>query len=51
MPPIMNSEKKRKAFYIRNGYTVSGVSYIWRQESYEILVNGGELSEKEFEGF
>lgn len=43
--------KKRKQFYMRNGYIPSGVYYDWRDESYEILINGGSLSEKEFWNF
>lgn len=43
--------EKRKQFYCKNGYAPSGVCYTWRDESYEILVNGGDLSEKEFWDF
>lgn len=39
---------KRKQFYLKNGYVSSGVTYAWRNESYEILVSGGDLSEQEF---
>lgn len=48
-----NNEQRRnrKGFYINNGYVESGVCYVWRDESYEILINGGEISEKEFEEF
>ena len=42
---------RRKEFYLRNGYTESGVRYSWRRESYEILVCGGRLSENEFFDF
>jgi len=49
----LNNEqrKKRKTFYLRNGYIESGVEYGWRQESYEILVYGGTISKKEFHSF
>lgn len=49
----LNNEqrKKRKIFYLRNGYTESEVKFSWRQESYEILVYGGTISKKEFNSF
>lgn len=46
--PNNAQRNKRKQFYYKNGYVCSGVSYDWRNESYEILINGGTLSEKEF---
>lgn len=42
---------KRKAFYLKNGYHVTNVSYEWRQEDYEILVSNKDLSREEFERF
>jgi GNAT superfamily N-acetyltransferase len=43
--------KKRKDFYLRNGYVESGVKYNWRHEYYEILVCGGMLTKKDFHSF
>lgn len=52
-PGSGNNEQRirRKEFYLRNGYMESGITYRWREESYEILVNGGPVSEDEFNGF
>jgi len=52
-PTADNNEqrRKRKQFYIGNGYIESEVAYGWRQENYEILVCGGSLTEKEFDDF
>ncbi|MDD2955803.1 MAG: GNAT family N-acetyltransferase [Oscillospiraceae bacterium] len=43
--------RSRKHFYLRHGYHESGISYRWREESYEILIRGGEISEAEFDEF
>ena len=43
--------RKRKQFYLRNGYTTSPVRYDWQGESYEILVANGTLSCEEFWDF
>ena len=40
--------RRRKAFYMRNGYVEAGVGYDWRGESYEILIRGGEISPGEY---
>lgn len=50
---VSNNEqrKKRKDFYLKNGYTESKIKYNWRHESYEILVYGGVLSKKDFNNF
>lgn len=42
---------RRKAFYLRGGYSPSEVSYPWRDDDYEILVSGGELTESGFWDF
>lgn len=42
---------KRKQFYLRNGFTTTKVAYDWQDDSYEILIRGGLLSEQEFWGF
>lgn len=49
-PEAENQEQrtKRIAFYKRNGYHNSGVSYGWRGILYEILILNGEISEEEF---
>ena len=43
--------KKRKKFYLRAGYEETPVKYEWRQENYEILSFGGQISEAEYDGF
>lgn len=43
--------RRRKSFYLRNGYSETEIRYRWQDESYEILVSGGELSKKDFGGF
>lgn len=52
-PSASNNEqrKKRRRFYLRNGYAASEVRYRWREESYEILVCGGTVTSPEFEAF
>ena len=41
----------RKKFYLRAGYEETPVKYEWRQENYEILSFGGQISEAEYDGF
>ena len=43
--------RRRKNFYLRNGYSETEVSYRWQDEAYEILVSGGELSKEDFGNF
>ncbi len=43
--------KRRNDFYIKNGYSPSGVCYSWRNEDYELYVNGGEFFEYEYKNF
>ena len=43
--------KKRKKFYLRAGYEETPVKYEWRNENYEILSFGGQISETEYNGF
>ena len=52
-PEAENQEqrKKRIAFYKRNGYRNSGVSYSWRGVMYEILILNGKITEEEFWAF
>lgn len=49
-PGAPNNEQRRlrREFYFRNGYTVSPVSYKWQGDYYEILINGGSITDEEF---
>ena len=42
---------KRKKFYLRAGYKETPVKYEWRNEDYEILSFGGQISEAEYNNF
>lgn len=52
-PAAKNSlqRRRRRAFYLKNGYQPSSVRYDWRRESYEILVSGGDITRREFSAF
>lgn len=52
-PEADNNEQReqRIAFYMRNGYHHSGISYGWRGVMYEILILDGTISEEEFWNF
>jgi len=43
--------RRRKQFYLRHGYRETGVFYDWQGVGYEILCDGGPLTEGEFWGF
>lgn len=43
--------KKRKKFYLQAGYEETSVKYEWRNENYEILSFGGQISEAEYNSF
>ncbi len=43
--------RRRKNFYLRNGFKETEVRYRWQDEAYEILVTGGELSGEDFGNF
>lgn len=43
--------RRRKNFYLRNGYSETEVRYRWQEEAYEILVFGGKLSGEDFGNF
>ena len=43
--------RRRKQFYINNGFSETEISYTWRNETYEILSAGGNVSNNEFERF
>ncbi len=42
---------RRKSFYLRNGYEETEVRYVWREEDYVILSQGGKVTDSEFEQF
>lgn len=52
-PEADNNEQReqRIAFYLRNGYHHSGISYGWSGVMYEILILDGTISEEEFWNF
>ena len=41
----------RKKFYLRAGYSETPVKYRWRNENYEILSFGGNISEQDYDNF
>ena len=43
--------RKRKQFYLRNGYKQTSIYYRWQKEDYEILAYGGNISEDEYDDF
>ena len=43
--------RRRKNFYLRNGYSETEVRYRWQDEAYEILVSNGKLSGEDFGNF
>ena len=43
--------RRRKNFYLRNGYSETEIRYRWQDEAYEILVFGGEISPEDFGNF
>ena len=43
--------RRRKNFYLRNGYSETEVRYRWQEEAYEILVSGGKLTKEDFGAF
>ena len=53
MPDADNNDqrKRRNFFYIRNGFSPSGVCYTWREENYELYVHGGAFFEHEYKAF
>lgn len=47
-----NAERRqRKHFYQKSGYRSSEVQYRWREESYEIIVSGGDFDKADFRSF
>lgn len=49
--PNNEQRRKRKQFYLRNGYEQTAIRYRWRKEDYEILSYGGDVTEGEYEAF
>lgn len=49
--PNLAQRRRRRRFYLKNGYAPSGVRYRWQHENYEILVRGGALTQREFDDF
>lgn len=49
--PNNEQRRRRKQFYFRNGYAETEIKYNWRNEDYEILSFGGNVTEEEFEAF
>ena len=43
--------RRRKNFYLRNGYEETEIRYRWQDESYEILSQGGYVSREDFGNF
>lgn len=43
--------RRRKDFYLRNGYEQTTIRYRWQREDYEILSFGGQVTEDEYEAF
>lgn len=43
--------RRRKNFYIRNGYEETEIRYRWQEESYEILSLGGKVTKEDFGNF
>ena len=43
--------RRRKNFYLRNGYEETEIRYRWQDESYEILSQGGYVTREDFGGF
>lgn len=46
-----DQRRRRKQFYIRNGYAETEVRYRWEHEEYEILSYGGNVTDEEFGNF
>jgi len=49
--PNYDQRVRRLAFYQKNGYTYSGISYTWHTEDYDIYVKGGSITQEEFDAF
>lgn len=49
--PNNDQRRRRKQFYLRQGYQPTDIRYRWQGEDYEILSHGGPVSEAEFDAF
>lgn len=43
--------RKRKEFYLRNGFSETEVRYLWHGDAFEILSKGGNVTKTEFSAF
>jgi hypothetical protein len=43
--------RKRKEFYLKNGFSETEVRYRWHGDDFEILSRGGGVTSKEFSAF
>jgi GNAT superfamily N-acetyltransferase len=42
---------RRKKFYLKNGFVSTSITYKWKNETYNILAYGGNITDKEFREF
>ncbi len=49
--PNNEQRRRRRAFYLRNGYEPTEVRYNWRNDDYQILSFGGQVTGREFGHF
>ena len=47
----MKQRRKRRAFYLRNGYRPTMVFYRTRKENFQFLVSGGRFTNWDYYGF
>lgn len=43
--------QQRKRFYLKNGFHITTIAYHWRDEDYIILIDGNDITAKEFDDF
>lgn len=48
--PNNDQRRRRREFYLRNGYLPTDIRYRWAGESYEMLAQGGAVTEAEYRG-
>lgn len=49
--PNNDQRVRRKNFYSKNGYSESGIEYIWHGVPYKIMIKNGTITEQEFDDF
>ena len=49
--PNYDERKRRVAFYRKNGYSFTEISYRWENEDYRVMSNGGNVTGEEFGRF